>query len=64
MWDVRANCPHTAHTNYTVPCSVVGTAFTGRKLRADGRLGDLAPTLLEMIGLSQPAEMTGKSLLS
>jgi 2,3-bisphosphoglycerate-independent phosphoglycerate mutase len=33
-------------------------------LRADGRLGDLAPTLLEMIGLSQPAEMTGKSLLS
>ena len=64
MWDPRANCPHTAHTNYTVPCSVVGEAFRGRKLRADGRLGDLAPTLLEMIGLSQPAEMTGKSLLS
>jgi len=64
MWDARANCPHTAHTNYTVPCSVVGAAFKGRKLRADGRLGDLAPTLLEMIGLSQPPEMTGKSLLS
>jgi 2,3-bisphosphoglycerate-independent phosphoglycerate mutase len=64
MWDPRANCPHTAHTNYAVPCSVAGAAFKGRRLRADGRLGDLAPTLLEMIGLSQPAEMTGKSLLS
>ena len=64
MWDPRANCPQTAHTNYAVPCSVVGAAFKGRTLRADGRLGDLAPTLLEMIGLSQPAEMTGKSLLS
>ncbi|MFZ9916246.1 MAG: 2,3-bisphosphoglycerate-independent phosphoglycerate mutase, partial [Phycisphaerales bacterium] len=64
MWDARANCPHTAHTNYTVPCSVVGEAFRGRKLRGDGRLGDLAPTVLEMIGLAQPAEMTGKSLLS
>jgi len=64
MWDARANCPHTAHTNYTVPCSVVGAQFRGRSLRADGRLGDLAPTLLEMIGLPQPSEMTGKSLLA
>lgn len=64
MWDARARCPHTAHTNYAVPCSVVGEAFRGRALRADGRLGDLAPTLLEMIGLSKPAEMTGNSLLA
>lgn len=64
MWDARANCPHTAHTSYTVPCSVVGEEFRGRSLRADGRLGDLAPTLLEMIGLPKPAEMTGKSLLA
>jgi 2,3-bisphosphoglycerate-independent phosphoglycerate mutase len=64
MWDTRANCPHTAHTNYTVPCSVVGAEFRGRSLRADGRLGDLAPTLLDMIGLAKPAEMTGKSLLA
>jgi 2,3-bisphosphoglycerate-independent phosphoglycerate mutase len=63
MWDTRANCPHTAHTNYTVPCSVVGAEFRGRSLRGDGRLGDLAPTLLDMIGLPKPAEMTGKSLL-
>jgi 2,3-bisphosphoglycerate-independent phosphoglycerate mutase len=64
MWDVRAQCPHTAHTNYPVPCSVVGAQMKGRKLRADGRLGDLAPTLLDMIGLAKPAEMTGKSLLA
>jgi 2,3-bisphosphoglycerate-independent phosphoglycerate mutase len=64
MWDARANCPQTAHTNYTVPCSVAGEAFRGRKLREGGRLGDLAPTLLEMIGLAQPAEMTGRSLLA
>jgi 2,3-bisphosphoglycerate-independent phosphoglycerate mutase len=64
MWDVRANCPHTAHTNYPVPCSVVGARFRDRKLRADGRLGDLAPTLLDMIGLEKPAEMTGKSLFA
>ena len=64
MWDARANCPHTAHTNYTVPCSVVGAEFRGRSLRGDGRLGDLAPTLLEMIGMPKPAEMTGKSLLA
>ncbi len=63
MWNVAANCPHTAHTNYTVPCSVVGGAFKGRSLRSDGRLADLAPTLLDMIGLAKPVEMTGKSLL-
>ena len=64
MWDVRANCPHTAHTNYPVPCSIVGEAFRGRRLRDDGRLGDLAPTLLDVIGLPKPAEMTGTSLLA
>jgi 2,3-bisphosphoglycerate-independent phosphoglycerate mutase len=63
MWNVDANCPHTAHTNYTVPCSIIGRAFVDRKLRTDGRLADLAPTLLDMITLAKPAEMTGKSLL-
>jgi 2,3-bisphosphoglycerate-independent phosphoglycerate mutase len=43
---------------------VVGARFRDRKLRADGRLGDLAPTLLDMIGLEKPAEMTGKSLFA
>ena len=63
MWNVASNCPHTAHTNYPVPVMVVGEAFRRRTLRTDGRLGDLAPTMLEMIGLAKPPEMTGKSLL-
>jgi 2,3-bisphosphoglycerate-independent phosphoglycerate mutase len=42
---------------------VVGEAFRGRSLRPGGRLADLAPTALEIIGLPQPDEMTGNSLL-
>jgi 2,3-bisphosphoglycerate-independent phosphoglycerate mutase len=63
MWDPAGNCPHTAHTNYAVPAFVVGEAFRGRSLRPGGRLADLAPTALEIIGLPQPDEMTGNSLL-
>ncbi|NRB20558.1 MAG: 2,3-bisphosphoglycerate-independent phosphoglycerate mutase [Rhodobacteraceae bacterium] len=53
--------PHTAHTLNLVPLALVGGP-PGAKLR-DGRLADLAPTLLELMGLDQPAEMTGESLL-
>jgi len=42
---------------------VVGEAFKGRKLREGGRLADIAPTMLAMMGLRKPAEMTGESLL-
>lgn len=56
--------PHTAHTNYTVPLVVVGAAFKGATLRADGRLADISPTMLAMLGLPQPAEMTGRSLIA
>jgi 2,3-bisphosphoglycerate-independent phosphoglycerate mutase len=56
--------PHTAHTNYTVPLYVVGDAFRGARLRGDGRLADIAPTLLAMMGLPQPPEMTGASLIA
>lgn len=56
--------PHTAHTNYTVPLYVVGDAFRGARLRSDGRLADIAPTLLAMMGLPQPPEMTGSSLIA
>jgi 2,3-bisphosphoglycerate-independent phosphoglycerate mutase len=55
--------PHTAHTNYTVPLYVVGGAFKQTRLRSDGRLADIAPTLLHMMGLPQPREMTGESLI-
>jgi 2,3-bisphosphoglycerate-independent phosphoglycerate mutase len=62
MWDPIANCPHTAHTNYNVPLFVVGEAFRGVRLREGGRLADVAPTALAMLGLAQPEDMTGKDL--
>jgi 2,3-bisphosphoglycerate-independent phosphoglycerate mutase len=63
MKDPASGRPHTAHTNYTVPLVLVGERFRGGELRDDGRLADVAPTLLEMMGLPQPPEMTGRSLL-
>ncbi len=63
MWDPATNAPHTAHTTYDVPLYVVGAAFKGRTLRGGGRLADIVPTALAMMGLSQPPEMTGRSLL-
>lgn len=53
--------PFTAHTTNPVPLVLVGKKDT--KLREGGRLADLAPTMLELLGLPQPAEMDGKSLL-
>ena len=62
MIDLETGGAHTAHTLNPVPVVVVG-APAGASLR-DGRLADLAPTVLELMGLPQPEEMTGKSLLS
>ncbi len=64
MIDPATGSPHTAHTNYTVPLVVVGEAFRGRQLRDGGRLGDIAPTMLDMVGVAAPIEMTGRSLLA
>jgi len=63
MIDPATGGPHTAHTTYDVECILVDNAIKGKKLRDGGRLADLAPTTLEMMGLEIPAEMTGKSLL-
>jgi len=63
MWDPENHSPHTAHTLYDVPLIVVGKAFKDRKLRGGGCLGDIMPTALEMMGITKPAEMTGRSLL-
>ncbi|MCA9285132.1 MAG: 2,3-bisphosphoglycerate-independent phosphoglycerate mutase [Phycisphaerales bacterium] len=63
MWDPVHDCPHTAHTNYDVPCIVVAEAVKGRTLRKDGRLADLAPTVLHLMGIAVPDSMTGRSLL-
>jgi 2,3-bisphosphoglycerate-independent phosphoglycerate mutase len=54
--------PHTAHTTNLVHAIYVAEDAEGRTV-GDGILADVAPTLLEMLGLEQPAEMTGKSLL-
>jgi 2,3-bisphosphoglycerate-independent phosphoglycerate mutase len=63
MWSPENDSPHTAHTTYDVPLIVVGKAFEGRTLREGGRLADIIPTMLEMMGLSQPEAMGGASLL-
>ena len=60
MIDPETGGPHTAHTTNLVPVVVVGS--TAMALN-NGRLADLAPTVLELMGLDQPIEMTGKSLL-
>ncbi|MEW2915846.1 2,3-bisphosphoglycerate-independent phosphoglycerate mutase [Ruegeria sp. ANG10] len=62
MVDPETGGPHTAHTLNPVPVALVGGP-NGATLR-NGRLSDLAPTLLQLMGLEQPPEMTGKSLLS
>lgn len=54
--------PHTAHTTNIVPLILVGPGTDGTTLKA-GILADVAPTLLELMGLSAPPEMTGQSLL-
>ncbi|MEX0340654.1 MAG: 2,3-bisphosphoglycerate-independent phosphoglycerate mutase, partial [Arenibacterium sp.] len=62
MIDPDTGAPHTAHTTNPVPVALVGGP-EGAALR-DGRLADLAPSLLQLMGLPQPPEMTGKSLVS
>ena len=52
--------PFTAHTTNPVPFCVVGYPC---KLRSGGRLADIAPTMLKILGLPQPPEMTGKSII-
>ena len=53
--------PNTAHTTNLVPLVITGTGEL--KLREGGRLADIAPTLLELMGLGKPEEMTGTSLI-
>jgi 2,3-bisphosphoglycerate-independent phosphoglycerate mutase len=53
--------PNTAHTTNLVPCILVDRNY--QKPIKDGKLGDLAPTILQLMGVAQPNEMTGESLL-
>jgi 2,3-bisphosphoglycerate-independent phosphoglycerate mutase len=73
MWDPATGGPHTAHTTYDVECIIVAADrrpdATGSPdrvspaLRSDGRLADVFPTVLDLMGLEKPREMTGSSLL-
>lgn len=63
MYDEVHHEPFTAHTTNPVPVILADPALSHRTLREGGCLADLAPTLLEMMGLPQPKEMTGVSLL-
>ena len=61
MIDPETGGPHTAHTLNPVPVAVIG-APDGTTVK-DGRLADLAPTILALMRLEQPEEMTGVSLI-
>ncbi len=61
MRDPEIGGPHTAHTTNPVPVILFGAGQV--KLR-DGRLADIAPTLLQVMEIKQPQEMTGKSLIA
>jgi len=60
MIDYKTGEPHTAHTTNPVPLALVGKDDVKLK---EGRLADLAPTLLDLMGLEKPEEMTGESLI-
>ncbi len=63
MLEPNGQEPHTAHTTNRVPFILVGERYRNRALLQDGALEEIAPTMLEILGIAQPQEMTGRSLL-
>ena len=63
MFDKKIKVPHTSHTTNPVPLIIAG-AKDEMKLTEGGRLADLAPTILELLDIDKPEEMTGRSLIS
>ena len=63
MIDYKTGEPHTAHTTNPVPIILI-TPNSELKLKDNGKLADLAPTMLELMGIEKPKEMTGESLLT
>jgi 2,3-bisphosphoglycerate-independent phosphoglycerate mutase len=61
MFDETSNQPHTQHTTLPVPLVYAGPKQLS--LDTGGSLADIAPTMLALMGLKQPAEMTGRSLI-
>jgi 2,3-bisphosphoglycerate-independent phosphoglycerate mutase len=65
LHDDETGQAHTAHTLNFVPCIIVGNAYKNTpKNLGQGILADIAPTLCAMLGLTPPAEMTGRNLLA
>lgn len=62
MIDFATGKPHTAHTTNLVPFHLVDDARRGVKLREGGALEDIAPTMLNILGIEQPEEMSGRDL--
>lgn len=63
MFDPKTNQPHTAHTTNPVPMILVDPKKRFGRLRKGGALDNVAPTILEILGIDQPEEMTAESLL-
>jgi len=63
MIDPVSGGAFTAHTTNPVPVIVIDPAKPKQALKDGGKLCDLCPTILDMMGLEQPAEMTGESLI-
>ena len=62
-WNVETNSPDTAHTTFDVPLHLVGEKWKTSTLRSGGILADIAPTILHMLPLQKPEEMSGRSLI-
>ena len=63
MIDEDPDSPHTAHTVGDVPLVVFDDRFRGRTMQDGATLADIGPTMLAIMGLEQPEEMTGRNLL-
>ena len=61
MVDPHTGDPHTQHSNHPVPCLVIDSQVT--RLAQDENLSALAPTVLQLMGIAQPAAMTGRSVI-
>lgn len=63
MKDPVTGQPHTAHTSNPVPFILADDEMKGMSLRPDGKLADVAPTILELFGMEKPEQMDGRSLI-
>jgi len=63
MWDFKNDLPHTQHSLNPVPFIVITPDNEKIELRTDGKLSDIAPTMLQVLNISKPELMTGESLI-